>query len=119
MAQPNNHPRRSNYARYAAPMQAAAKAAPHPATPTPSATKSPRQTMKIEGDAALWQTLQKITDPNTGWIKTTRAMETPAGVLINTCSRRTGHPVAAEALMLVPGTTLEKTATGHRLTAQS
>ena len=46
-------------------------------------------------------------------------METPAGVLINTCSRRTGHPVAAEALMLVPGTMLEKTATGHRLAAQA
>ena len=115
MAQPTNHPRRSNYARYAAPMQ---PTSPKPA-PAPAKTPPARAQMKVEGDAALWQTLQKITDPNTGWIKTTRAMETPAGVLINTCSRRTGHPVAAEALMLVPGTTLEKTATGHRLAAQS
>jgi hypothetical protein len=93
-------------------------ARPAAPAPTPKAN-SIKPALKIEGDGLLWCTLQKVTDPTTGWIKTTRAMETPAGVLINTCSRRTGHPVAAEALMLVPGTMLEKTATGHRLAAQA
>lgn len=116
MAQPHSQPRRSNYARYAQPMQPVAR--PAAPAPTPKAT-APKPALKIEGDSQLWCTLQKVTDPTTGWIKTTRAMETPAGVLINTCSRRTGHPVAAEALMLVPGTMLEKTATGHRLAAQA
>ena len=107
--------RRTNYGRYVQPMQPTARpAAPaaKPAAPAPA-------NLKIEGDRSLWCTLQKVTDPATGWIKTTRAMETPAGVLINTCSRRTGHPVACEALTLVPGCTLTRTEAGlYALTAQ-
>jgi hypothetical protein len=59
--------------------------------------------LKITGNPDLWQTLQKVTDPATGWTKTTRAMQVPGGVLINTCSRKTGAPIAAEALVMVPG----------------
>ena len=77
--------------------------APRPTTPTPKPAKQP---LKIEGDPALWITLQKVADPNTGWTKTTRAMQTPAGVLINTCSRKTTSDSAAEALFLVPGAKL-------------
>jgi hypothetical protein len=77
-----------------------------PVAPMPTA-KAAKLPLKIEGDAALWTTLQRVTDPATGWVKTTRAMPTPAGVLINTCSRRHGSTVAAEALVLVPGTRLQ------------
>lgn len=104
---PSPSPRRTNYGRYAVqPMQAT----PKPAAPAAQA-KTPNL-LKIEGDANLWITLQKVRDPNSGWIKTTRAMTTPAGVLINTCSRKTGAPIAAEALVLVPGCRLYQRANG-------
>lgn len=104
---PAQSPRRTNYGRYAQPMQPTVKPAAAPA----AQPKTPKP-LKIEGDANLWITLQKVSDPNSGWIKTTRAMTTPAGVLINTCSRKTGAPIAAEALVLVPGTRLYQRATG-------
>lgn len=76
-----------------------------PVAPSPA----PKKPVRIEGDAHLWVTLQKITDPQSGWVKTTRAMQTPAGVLINTCSRKQGTALVAEALALVPGVTLKNT----------
>jgi|GEM_PF-2935787 len=98
--------RQSNYSRYAQPMQATVpKAVPVAVRPTPKAPAA----LKVTGNPDLWQTLQKVTDPTTGWTKTTRAMSTPAGVLINTCSRKTGAPIAAEALVLVPGCQLMRT----------
>lgn len=81
------------------PMQAVT---PKPAAIVAAKTMPPKA-LKITGNPELWQTLQKVTDPNTGWTKTTRAMQVPGGVLINTCSRKTGAPIAAEALVLVPG----------------
>lgn len=98
-------PRRSNYARYSQPMQAVA---PKPAAVRPKAPAP----LKIIGPADLWQTLQKVTDPTTGWTKTTRAMIVPGGVLINTCSRKTGAPIAAEALVMVPHADLKRTIDG-------
>jgi hypothetical protein len=78
-----------------------------PATTSAPATKKPN---KVEGDPALWITLQRVTDEVSGWTKTTRAMQTPAGVLINTCSRKRGaDALVAEALALLPGTKLEGT----------
>jgi hypothetical protein len=75
--------------------------------PTPPAAPKPaRSPLQIEGDRLLWVTLQRVTDPESGWTKTTRAMQTPAGVLINTCSRKRGKDLATEALCLVPGTRL-------------
>lgn len=102
---PSPAPRRTNYGRYAQPMQATAP------KPAPAAPKAPKP-LKIEGTPDLWITLQKVSDPNSGWVKTTRAMTTPAGVLVNTCSRKTGAPIAAEALVLVPGTRLYHRPTG-------
>lgn len=66
-----------------------------------------KKPLKIEGDAALWVTLQRVTDPNSGWTKTTRAMQTAAGVLVNTCSRKNGSTTATEALCLVPGVKIQ------------
>jgi hypothetical protein len=86
--------------------------APKPALPAPRPiTKAPAP-LKIIGPADLWQTLQKVTDPSTGWTKTTRAMIVPGGVLINTCSRKTGAPIAAEALVMVPHADLKRTIDG-------
>ena len=104
--------RQSNYSRYAQPMQATA---PKPVVKVP-APKAPAA-LKITGNPNLWQTLQKVTDPTTGWTKTTRAMSVPGGVLINTCSRKTGAPIAAEALVLVPGCSLSVTGAGRWLIA--
>ena len=96
--------RQSNYSRYAQPMQATA---PKPVVKVAS-PKAPAA-LKITGNPNLWQTLQKVTDPTTGWTKTTRAMSVPGGVLVNTCSRKTGAPIAAEALVMVPGCQLMHT----------
>jgi hypothetical protein len=84
----------SKYAQWQQQNQAAQ--APAPAA-KPAATK-----IKITGDATLWTTLQQITDTSNGWTKTTRAMQVPGGVLVNTCSRKKGSDVAAEALCFVP-----------------
>jgi hypothetical protein len=86
------------YAQWQQQQQAAQAPAPAPApAPKPAAPK-----IKITGDAELWTTLQQITDTSNGWTKTTRAMTVPGGVLINTCSRKKGSDVAAEALVFVP-----------------
>lgn len=53
------------------------------------------------GPLNLWTTLQTVKDPASGASKTTRAMEVPGGVVINTCTR--GAAFAAEALVFVPG----------------
>lgn len=75
-------------------------AIPGPPAPSPKAAPSK---LVIEGDAQLWITLQKVTDPKTGWTKTTRAAQIPGGVLINTCSRKKSSEMAAEALVFVAG----------------
>ena len=64
--------RQTNYSRYSQPMQATA---PKPIVKVPS-PKAPAA-LKITGDPDLWQTLQRVTDPTTGWTKTTRAMSVP------------------------------------------
>jgi hypothetical protein len=61
---------------------------------------------EVKGDAHLWVTLQAVKDAATGATKTTRAMEVPGGLVLNTCTR--GASYAAEALVFVPGATLMK-----------
>lgn len=73
-----------------------------PRQPVPAAAPT-KPVTEVTGDAGLWVTLQRVYDPATGWVKTTRAAQTPAGVLINTCSRRRGATSASEALALLPG----------------
>lgn len=60
----------------------------------------------VTGAANLWTTLQTVKDPASGASKTTRAMEVPGGVVINTCTR--GAAFAAEALVFVPGAAVMK-----------
>lgn len=59
---------------------------------------------KVTGQINLWTTLQTVRDTASGATKTTRAMQVPGGVIINTCTR--GAAYAAEALVFVPGLTL-------------
>lgn len=87
--------------------------APRDESPAPAAPT--RKPLQIEGEAQLWVTLQRVTDPNSGWVKTTRAMETPGGVLVNTCSRKVGSEVAAEALCYVPAAKLTRTSAGWKV----
>lgn len=82
----------------------AAQYTPPPAAPEPKA-KAP---LKIDGDGKLWVTLQKVTDPDSGWIKTTRGAQIPGGILINTCSRKLGSAIVAEALCFVPHVSLQR-----------
>lgn len=88
-------------------------------TPAPRHYEEPatpvKKALQYKGDAELWVTLQQVTDPNSGWVKTTRAMETPGGVLVNTCSRKVGSEVAAEALCYVPAAKLSRTAAGWKV----
>jgi hypothetical protein len=86
-------------------------------TPLRPVQPKAKQPLKVEGDKTLWVTLQRVTDPDTEWTKTTRAMETPVGVLVNTCSRKKGTTFAAEALCLVPSTKLQKTTEGWKVVA--
>ena len=60
-----------------------------------------KSTIKVSGDPNLWVSLQVIQDPASGWTKTTRAMNVPGGVLVNTCTR--GQNAVAEALVAMPG----------------
>jgi hypothetical protein len=41
-----------------------------------------------------------------------------SGVLVNTCSRRIGNNIAAEALQFVPGVVLKACAHGFKLSAE-
>lgn len=77
-------------------------ARPYPAKPA----------VKVEGNAELWLTLQKVTDAKSGWVKTTRATAVTGGVILNTCSRKKGSAVVAEALVFIPGAKLLKTGEG-------
>lgn len=90
---------------YSPPFAAPAPARQPSLAPTPTAPK-PKPPLEVAGDPHLWQTLQQVKDPASGWTKTTRAMQVPGGVLINTCSRKIGSTVAAEALCLCPNTRL-------------
>lgn len=77
------------------------------ATPPPDAQeKKPRQPLKIVGDAAAWVVIQHAKDPNTGWIKTTRAMPVGSGLVIHTSASKSGMAVCSEATCFVPGATL-------------
>lgn len=76
------------------------------ASQTPDTEFQRKKQPKIQGEPNLWITLQRVTADD-GWTKTTRAMPTPAGVLINTCSRKQNPPLVAEALQLIPGTKLD------------
>ncbi len=84
------------------------------ATALPPRAEKP--VLKVEGNAELWLTLQKVTDAKSGWVKTTRATATAGGVILNTCSRKKGSAVVAEALVFIPGAKLLKTAEGVVLT---
>jgi hypothetical protein len=61
-----------------------------------------RKPIKIEGTPGLWIILQRVTDPNTGWVKTTSAMQTPTGVIINS-SLRNGTTTATDSMMKETG----------------
>lgn len=97
--QQNQAAQRPTLADDAAAIATAAKG--RPTAPAPATAPAPK--LKITGDAKLWTTLQQITDTTNGWTKTTRAMQVPGGVLVNTCSRKKGSDQAAEALCFVPG----------------
>lgn len=71
-----------------------------PQQPAPKAPTEPKAKAVTLGNPELWTPLQIVKDPNTGWTKTTRAMNAPGGVLVNTCTRGPGF--ATEALVFVP-----------------
>lgn len=102
---PTRKPFRRNFTRADQGRQESARwqpKAPAPVAPPPTEKQKPI----VEGNPKLWVTLQRVTDPSSGWVKTTRAMKAPGGVLINTCSRKQGSAIVAEALCLIPGADL-------------
>lgn len=81
--------------------------------PPPAAPKAPRFT--IQGHAAAWTTVQKITDTQDGWVKSTRAMTMAGGVLISTCTTKKNGAISSEALCFVPGAKIEDAGEGPRI----
>lgn len=59
--------------------------------------------VQISGRRDLWISLQVIRDYSTNTTKTTRLLQIPSGVLINTCTR--GPTGMCEALQYIPGAT--------------
>jgi hypothetical protein len=86
-----------------------------PVAPKPPA---PRKAAPIvHGAPDLWTALQTMKDPETNASKTTRAMDVPGGVVINTCTR--GSSFAAEALVFVPGVAIMKSGKTGYLVAKT
>lgn len=86
----------------------------------PTAPKAPvpkKAGVSVTGAPDLWTSLQTVRDPATGASKTTRAMDVPGGVVINTCTR--GGSFAAEALVFVPGVAVMRSGKTGYLVAKS
>ena len=72
----------------------------------------------IFGDGALFQLLSKASSEKEGWMKTTKALETPVGCVIQVTTQQRnpdGSYALAEALTFVPGVRVKSNAAGKQL----
>ena len=61
--------------------------------------------IKIHGDPSIWVCLCKSSSEEEGWMKSTKAMAVPGGVLVQVSTQQGDH--VAEALAYVPWAILE------------
>jgi hypothetical protein len=64
----------------------------------------------LYGDNNLWTLLSKASSQSGRWMKSTKAMQLPAGVMIQVTTQQGDH--VAEALQYVPGLVIRKSANG-------
>lgn len=57
--------------------------------------------VQVVGDPGAWKLLGKASSKSQGWMKSTKAMEVPGGVLVQVSTQQGEH--VAEALAFVPG----------------
>lgn len=68
--------------------------------------------VEVFGEPGAWKVLGKASSKSQGWMKSTKAMEVPGLGVIVQASTQQGSQVA-EALVLVPGASLEQVAGNH------
>lgn len=72
----------------------------------------------VFGNGDLFQLLSKASSENEGWMKSTKAMETPVGCVIQVTTQQRGIDLTysvAEALTFVPGVKIKSDASGKQL----
>jgi len=72
----------------------------------------------VFGDCDLFQLLSKASSDKEGWMKSTKAMETPVGCLVRVTTQQRnpdGSYAVAEALTFVPGVKIQSNAAGKKL----
>lgn len=68
--------------------------------------------VEVFGEPGAWKVLGKASSKAQGWMKSTKAMEVPGIGVVVQVSTQQGSNVA-EALVYVPGATLEQVAGNH------
>lgn len=74
----------------------------------------------VFGDGDLFQLLSKASSEDEGWMKSTKAMETPFGVVLQVTTQQKnpdGSYAIAEAVTNVPGVRIQSNAAGRKLVA--
>lgn len=64
--------------------------------------------VEVIGDPGAWKLLGKASSKAQGWMKSTKAMEAPGGVVVQVSTQQGSN--VAEALVYVPGAMLEQVA---------
>lgn len=67
--------------------------------------------VEVFGDPGAWKLLGKASSKAQGWMKSTKAMEVPGGVVIQASTQHGSN--VAEALTFVPGVKLEQVSGNH------
>lgn len=73
--------------------------------------------IKVVGNGDAWQLLCKASSQSEGWMKSTKAMQTPTGCLVQVTTHqkhRDGASTIAEALTFVPGVRIVDDVNGGR-----
>ena len=71
----------------------------------------------VFGDGDLFQLMSKASSQDEGWMKSTKAMETPVGCVVQVTTQQRnpdGSYAIAEALTFVPGVTIIIDSKGNR-----
>jgi hypothetical protein len=79
-----------------------------------TSSKDLKSDVVVHGNPDLWVCICKAHCVSEDWMKSTKAMQTPSGCVIQVSTQQ-GNNVA-EALTFVPGVNISKTKTGYILT---
>lgn len=70
--------------------------------------KAKASDVEVVGNPDVWRLLCKASSKAQGWMKSTKAMEAPGGVVVQVSTQQGSN--VAEALVYVPGAMLEQVA---------